>query len=210
MKALLGKKVGMSRIFHEDGSSSPVTLVECGPCPVIQVKTPEKDGYAALQIGYGDVKEKSCTKARVQHCKKAGVEPVRYLRELRLDEKPSVNAGEKLTAGVFNEVRFVDVQGISKGRGFAGTIKRHNFSRGKETHGNTNHRAPGSIGNHSYPARVFPGKKMPGHYGAAKSTVRNLAVIRVDEESNLLVVRGSIPGPNNAIVFVREAVGKND
>lgn len=205
MKGCIGRKIGMSRIFEGNGTAVPVTLVECGPCPVIQVKTAAKDGYAAVQLGFGAVREKGATKPLLSHCKKAGVGPVRVIKEFRLDSAAEMKPGQMVGVEIFENVKSVDVVGISKGRGFTGTIKRYHFQRGRETHGNKNHRAPGSAGNHTYPARTWPGKKLPGHHGDARITVKNLQLIDIDKEKNLLVLRGAIPGPTNGFVFMSES-----
>ncbi len=206
MQGLLGKKIGMTRVFDETGKVNPVTVIECGPCPVVQVKTEKNDGYDALQIGYGDMKDKNVGKPMSAHYKKAGVKPKRILKEIKGVDVKNIKLGQELTVDMFTDIKYVDVVGLSKGRGFAGTIKRHNFSRGRETHGSRNHRAPGSIGGHSYPARVWPGKKLPGHYGSATVTIRNLSVISVDKEKNVIMVKGAIPGHSNGYIFVREAI----
>lgn len=205
LKGLIGKKLGMTRVFDAEGSTIPVTVVECGPCPVLQVKTMEKDGYHAIQIGFGSVKEKHASKAHLNHCKKAGATPTRMMKEFRSETAVDIKPGQILTAEVFAEVPVVDVIGFSKGSGFTGTIKRYHFKRGRESHGNKNHRAPGSVGNHTYPARVFPGKRLPGHSGDAQTTAKNLRIIKIDVDKNLVLVKGSIPGPTNGYVVIKEA-----
>jgi large subunit ribosomal protein L3 len=203
MKGLLGKKIGMTRIFNEKGQGVPVTLMECGPCPVLQIKTPKKDGYQALQIGFGTVKEKRTTKAIIQHCKKAGVAPVHVMKEFPWDAADNIQLGQNLGVEIFEKVKRVDVSGISKGRGFTGTIKRYAFQRGRETHGNKNHRGPGSVGGHTFPARTWPGQRMSGRYGGEKVTKKNLLVVQLDRERNLMAVKGSVPGPNDGYLMVQ-------
>jgi large subunit ribosomal protein L3 len=209
LKGLLGKKLGMTRVFDGEGSAIPVTMIECGPCPVLQVKTMDKDGYNAVQIGFGSRKEKHASKANIGHCKKTGANPARIMKECRSKDPVELKAGQVLTAELFAEIPVVDVIGYSKGRGFTGTIKRYHFKRGRETHGNKNHRSPGSVGNHTYPARVFPGKRLPGHSGDERVTIKNLKVIKIDVNKNLILVKGAIPGPANGYLFVKEA-GKKD
>jgi len=204
MKGILGKKLGMSQLFLEDGSALGVTVIEAGPCKVTQVRSKENDGYEAVQIGFGARKAKNVSKAELGHFAKSGLETApAFVVELPLDgETPSV--GSDVTVAAFEGVSKVSVRGTSKGRGFAGTIKRYNFQRGRETHGNVNHRAPGSVGMHTYPARTIPGKKLPGHYGAASCTTRNLQLVRIDAENNLLYIRGAVPGPINGLLIVEK------
>jgi large subunit ribosomal protein L3 len=204
MKGILGKKLGMSQLFLEDGSALGVTVIEAGPCKVTQVRSKETDGYEAVQIGFGARKAKNVSKAELGHFAKSGLETApAFVIELPLDgETPAV--GSDVTVSAFEGVAKVSVRGTSKGRGFAGTIKRYNFRRGRETHGNVNHRAPGSVGQHTYPARTIPGKKLPGHYGAASCTTRNLQLVRIDAENNLLYIRGAVPGPINGLLIVEK------
>lgn len=204
MKGILGKKLGMSQLFLEDGSALGVTVIEAGPCKVTQIRSNDNDGYEAIQIGFGARKTKNVSKAELGHFAKSGLETApQYVVELPVDgEVPTV--GSDVTVASFEGVKLVSVRGTSKGRGFAGTIKRHNFQRGRETHGNVNHRAPGSAGAHTYPARTIPGKKLPGHYGAESCTVRNLQLVRIDAENNLLYVRGAVPGPINGLLIVEK------
>jgi large subunit ribosomal protein L3 len=169
----------------------------------VQVKTPEREGYAAIQIGFDEVKETRITKPEGGHCKKANVTPRRVLREVRVDDASAYKVGETLDVKVFEGTQIVHVTGTSKGRGFTGTVKRHNFQRGKKTHGNKNYKDPGSVGASAFPSRIFPGKRMPGRMGGVKRTTRNLTLVQIDAENNLLFVKGSIPGANNGIVFVR-------
>ena len=204
---LVGRKVGMTRIFTEDGVSQPVTVIEVTPNRVTQVKTPEVDGYHALQITVGERRPNRVTKAMKGHFAKAGTEPGRGVWEFRLDEAVENETGSELTVELFSEGQSVDVSGQSIGKGFAGVMKRHNFGGGRATHGNSKaHRLPGSIGNAQDPGRVFKGKKMAGHMGAAKRVQQNLKVVRVDSDRNLLLISGSIPGSKGADVVVKPAV----
>ncbi len=204
---ILGKKIGMAQVFRPDGQVVPVTLLKAGPCVVVQRKSPVRDGYDAVQLGLLEfAKTKNLTKALTNHIKKASVDGVRFLRELRL--KPGdddLKTGDRVLVDQFKPADKVDVIGVSKGRGFAGLVKRHHFRGGDATHGSMHHRAPGSIGASSYPSRVFPGLSMAGHMGAERVTVRNLEVIEVDAEENVLVVKGAVPGPNGGYVVVRRA-----
>ncbi len=204
---ILGKKIGMTQVFRPDGQVVPVTLLKAGPCVVVQRKTPDKDGYDAVQLGLMEyVKPSRINKPRTGHLKKAGVSGIRYLRELRLRPgDDDLKAGDKVLVSEFKPKDKVDVIGISKGRGFAGLVKRHHFRGGDATHGSMFHRRAGSIGASSFPSRVFPGMRMAGHMGAQRVTVRNLEVIDVDEEENVLVVKGAVPGPNGGYVIVRRA-----
>ncbi len=208
MNGLIGKKVGMTQVFDDQGHRSIVTAIEVGPCVVTQVKSQEKDGYDAVQLGYGPQKKQRLTKPALGHLEKAGVEPVRVLREFRPDEGEELKPGDTLTASVFQDVSHVDVSGISKGRGFQGVVKRYNFSGGRATHGSGTHRGPGSIGMKVSPARVFKGKKMPGHMGNDPVTVQNLRVVQVREEDNVVLVEGAGPGPAGGLVMVRKAIKK--
>jgi large subunit ribosomal protein L3 len=200
---LIGKKLGMTQIFEESGKVVPVSIVEAGPCPIVQVKTPEKEGYGAIQIGFDETKESRVNKPEAGHFKKAGVAVRRILREIRVADPSTYKVGDTLDVKLFEGAKIVHVTGTSKGRGFAGTIKRHNFQRGRKTHGNKNYREPGSVGSSAYPSRTMPGKRMPGRLGGVKSTTRNLTLVQIDAENNLLFIKGSIPGANNGIVFVR-------
>lgn len=200
---LIGRKIGMTQLFEESGKVVPVSVIEAGPCAIVQVKTPAKEGYSAIQIGFDEVKESRTSKAEVGHCKKANVAPRRVLREVRVDDATAFKVGETIDVKVFEGTKIVHVTGTSKGRGFAGTIKRHNFQRGRKTHGNKNYREPGSVGASAFPSRTFPGKRMPGRMGGVKRTTRNLTLVQIDAENNLLFIKGSIPGANNGIVFVR-------
>lgn len=203
MKEILGKKLGMTRVFVESGDAVTVTVIEAGPCPVIDVKTTERDGYVAYQVGFGEIRSKLVNKAHAGIFKKSGVAPTRYLRELRNDGEP-VEVGTEFKVDMFNVGERVDVTGISRGLGFAGTMKRHNFSGAQATHGQKDRwRAPGSIGQSSTPSRVFKGMKMSGRMGKDKKTILNLEVIKVIESENLLLVKGSVPGFKGSLVKVR-------
>ena len=206
-KGIIGKKIGMTQIFDEAGKVIPVTVVEAGPCVVVQKKTTENDGYEAVQLGFGDIRAKRVNKPLQGHFKKADVAFKRTLKEFRLDDISGLNVGDIVKADTFAEGDIVDVSGTSKGKGFAGTIKRHNNSRIKETHGSGPvHRHAGSMGACSSPSRIFKGKGMPGHMGAEKVTVQNLEIVRVDTENNLLLVKGAVPGPKKSLVTIKETV----
>ena len=207
-KGILGKKIGMTQIFEADGKMIPVTVVEAGPCLVIQNKTEETDGYNAVQLGFGELKEKHTSKPMKGHFDKAGVTPVKFVRELRLSAPSEYTVGQKISAEIFTSGELIDATGISRGKGFAGTIKRHNFSRGPMAHGSKSHREPGSMGPmHSGPGgRVIKGKKLPGRMGNAKVTVQRLTVAKVDTDRNLILVKGSIPGAAGSFVVLRETV----
>ena len=206
-KALIGKKIGMTQIFDEKGKVVPVTVVEAGPCVVSQVKTVETDGYTAIQMGFGDVKPKHVTKPLQGHFKKADVAPKRILKEFRFDDCTAYELGQVIKADVFETGDKVDVTGKSKGKGYAGVIKRWNFARLKESHGTgPNARHGGSMGACSSPSRVWKGKKMAGHLGAERCTVQNLAVVKVDAEDNLIAIKGAIPGANGGYVVIKDSV----
>ncbi len=206
-KALIGKKIGMTQIFDEKGKVVPVTVVEAGPCVVSQLKTVETDGYTAVQMGFGDIKPKHVTKPLQGHFKKADVAPKRVLKEFRFDDCSAYELGQIIKADVFETGNKVDVTGKSKGKGYAGVIKRWNFSRLKESHGTgPNARHGGSMGACSSPSRVWKGKKMAGHLGAEKVTVQNLTVVKIDAENNLLAIKGAVPGPNGGYVVVKDSV----
>ena len=204
-KAIIGKKIGMTQIFDAEGKVVPVTVIEAGPCNVIQRKTAQTDGYEAVQLGFGEVKEKHVTKALKGHFTKSGVSVKKVLKEFRLDEI-TLNVGDEVKADVFSEGECVDVTGISKGKGYAGTVKRWGTHRGPMTHGSGYHRGPGSMGACSSPSRVFKGKKLAGHLGCEKVTVQNLDVVKVDMDRNLILVKGAIPGPKGGIVTIKNTV----
>lgn len=204
-KGLIGKKLGMTQVFDEDGSAVPVTIIEAGPCFVTQIRKIEKDGYSAVQLGFHETREKNLTKGQLGHLKKVDGKPLRYLREFRT-KTPDVKVGDLMDVTQFEKGFHVDVVGVSKGKGFAGTVKRYNFAGGPKTHGQSDrHRAPGSIGATTTPGRVFKGKKMPGHMGSRKVTSQNVEVVVVDAENNLIGVNGSVPGPKGGIVVIKEA-----
>lgn len=206
-KAIIGKKIGMTQIFDENGKVIPVTVVEAGPCTIVQKKTVENDGYAAVQMGYGDVKPQRLNKPEKGHFAKADVAPKKTLKEFRLDNSDALNVGDVVKADTFAVGDSVDVSGTSKGKGFAGAIKRHNQHRLKETHGTGPvHRQAGSMGACSSPSRIYKGKGMPGHMGAEAVTVQNLEIVKIDVENNLIAVKGAIPGLKGGIVAIVDSV----
>jgi large subunit ribosomal protein L3 len=202
MSALLGTKIGMTQVFVEDGVVERVTVVQAGPCRVTGLRTEERDGYNAVQLGYGDVVERKLNKAQLGHVKKSGDAPLRHLREFR-DEGEGLEVGQELTVDVFEKGQKVKVSGISKGKGFQGTVKRHRFSRGPVTHGSHNVRAPGSIGASATPSRVFKGIRGPGQMGNKRVTQRGLEIVDVIADQNLVLLRGSVPGPKGSVVEIR-------
>ena len=204
MAALLGKKIGMTQVFDEDGRVERVTVVQAGPCKVTGIRTHDRDGYEAVQLAFGETREKSLNKPLLGHLKKADAGPLKHLREFR-DEAGELQVGETVGADVFEKGDKVKVSGVSKGKGFQGTVKRHNFSRGPVTHGSHNVRAPGSIGASATPSRVFKGIRGPGQMGNKRVTQTGLEVVEVIPEENLLLLRGSVPGPKNAVVEIRSA-----
>lgn len=206
-KFIIGKKLGMTQIFDEKGNVVPVTIVEAGPCPVVQKKTADSDGYNSVQVGFGDLTPKHTSKPIGGHFAKADVAPKRELREFRADDCDAFKVGDILKADVFENGDKVDVCGTSKGKGYAGVIKRHGYSRLKETHGTGPvHRHAGSNGSSSDPSRVMKGKKLPGHMGAERVTIQNLDVVKVDAEENLIAIRGAIPGPKGSIIVITDTV----
>ncbi len=207
-KGILGIKVGMTQVFDENGISIPVTVIEAGPCTVIQKKTPENDGYSAVKIGFvgGSKLEKTLNKPLKGQFARYKLPLMKYTKELKLDDSDNINVGDEINAGIFKRGEKVDVSGISKGKGFQGTIKRYGQSGGTDTHGSMYHRRVGSMGANTSPARVFKGKRLPGHMGVDKITVLNLDVVRVDGEKNLLLVKGAVPGPKGAVLVIRNAV----
>ena len=205
-KGLIGKKVGMTQIFDEKGMVVPVTVIEAGPCVVSQVKTVETDGYNAVQLGFGEIKSNKVNKPMAGHFAKANVEAKKHLREFRVDDVQNVKVGDEVKVDTFEQGDKVDVQGISKGKGFQGVIKRHGQHRGPMGHGSMYHRRPGSMGATSTPGRVFKGKKLPGHMGVQKITIQNLEVVKVDMDKNVLLVKGSVPGPKGAILKIKSSV----
>lgn len=205
-KAIIGKKVGMTQVFNEDGTVVPVTVVLAGPCVVTEIRTEEKDGYSAIQLGFDEIlKESKVNKPMTGYFKKQGVKPMKFLKEFR-GEAGEVAVGQQVDVNIFEEGDLVDVQGTSIGKGFQGVVKRHNFAGGPKTHGSHFHRAPGSIGMCEFPGETPKGKKMPGRMGGKKVTVQNLSVVKVIPETNLLLVKGAIPGHDDAIVYIKEAV----
>ena len=202
MPAILAKKLGMTQLFLEDGRVERVTVLEAGPCPVTGIRTFDRDGYEAVQLAFGAVREKHLSKGELGHLRKADAPPMKHVVEFR-DEAGELTVGETVTVEAFEPGQKVKISGVSKGKGFQGTVKRHNFSRGPVTHGSHNVRAPGSIGAAAYPARVFKGIRGPGQMGNKRVTQRGLEVVRIDAGSNLLMVRGSVPGPRNGVVEVR-------
>lgn len=205
-KGILGKKIGMTQVFDETGKVIPVTVIEAGPCVVVQKKTVEKDGYSAIQVGFEDIKENKLNKPLRGHFAKHGVKPKRYLRELRLKDADKYEVGQEIRVDIFSPGERVDVTGISKAKGFQGVIKRHGKQRGPMSHGSMYHRRVGSMGSNTFPARTFPGKKMPGRMGGQRVTVLNLQVVKVDPERNLLLVKGSVPGNKNSLLIIRDSV----
>lgn len=205
-KAILAKKLGMTQIFDETGKVIPVTVVEAGPNAVIQKKTVENDGYEAVQVGFVDLKDKKANKPVKGHFAKAGVTPKKFIKELRLDDVSNFNVGDEIKADIFAEGDKVDVAGISKGKGYAGTIKRWGQHRGPMTHGSGYHRGPGSMGMCSDPGRVFKGKRLPGHMGVERVTIQNLAVVKVDAEKNLVLIKGGVPGPKGGLLIIKDTV----
>jgi large subunit ribosomal protein L3 len=204
-KGLIGRKLGMTQVFSQDGSV-PVTAIEAGPCTVIQKKDKTKDGYEAIQLGFGRKKAKNVTKPLQGHFKKADRGVFQVLREFRLDSIDEFEVGKELTVDLFEAGEFVDIVGVSKGRGFAGGVKRHGFGGGRKTHGSMFHRAPGSIGASAYPSRVLKGKKLPGHMGNRRVTIQNLQIFGVRPDKNLLLVRGAVPGSMNGILLIKNSI----
>ncbi len=204
MKGIIGKKLGMTQVFKEDGTLVPVTVVESQGMKIVQIKTEGKEGYNSIQIGFGEIKDKNVNKPKKGHFSKAQVENKRMLKEFRIDNPEEFEIGQEIKVDLFEEGEIVDVEGTSKGKGFQGAIKRHNHSRGPETHGSKYHRAVGSLGASAHPARVFKNKKLPGHMGHEKVTVKNLEIVKVDLEKNLLLIKGAVPGPKKGTVIIRK------
>lgn len=205
-KAILGRKVGMTQVFDEAGRVIPVSVVLAGPCVVVQKKTVDKEGYSAIQVGFEDIREKLANKPFKGHFAKVNIAPKRFLRELRIETADKYNVGDVLKADVFGVGEKVDVSGVSKGKGYQGTIRKWNAHRGPTTHGSKYHRAVGSMGASSDPSRTFKNKKMPGHMGFENVTVQNLEVVRVDADKNLILIRGGIPGPKKGLVLIKDSV----
>ena len=210
-KAILGRKLGMTQIFTEEGQVVPVTVIETGNNVVIQNKTIESDGYNAVQLGFGEIKEKHLTKPLKGRFEKAGVEPVKFIREMRLAAPSEYKVGDKIGVDIFEAGQLVDVTGISKGKGFAGTVKRHGFARGPMGHGSKSHREPGSTGAmiSGHGGRVLKGKKLPGHMGNVRVTVQRLTLVKVDADRNLLLIKGAVPGPKKGLLMIKETVKPN-
>ncbi|MBW4827011.1 MAG: 50S ribosomal protein L3 [Clostridiaceae bacterium] len=206
MKRILGKKIGMTQIFDENGVVTPVTVVEAGPVKIVQKKSLEKDGYNSIQVGYVDVKENRVNKPSKGHFDKAQVEYKKYLREFKVENSDEYEIGQEIKADIFELGNRVDVSGISKGKGTQGPIKRHGHGRGPETHGSKYHRAPGAMAAAAYPGRVFKGKKLAGHMGNERVTVQNLEIVKVDAEKNLLLIKGAVPGPKGGLLTIKESV----
>jgi large subunit ribosomal protein L3 len=206
MKAILGRKIGMTQIFAEDGRVVPVTVVEAGPMVVTQIKTVEKDGYSSVQVGFGNVKEARVNKPLKGHFLKAGAEFKKFVREFRVEDTSQFSLAQTIGLEVFEVGQKVDVTGTSKGKGFQGPIKRHNQHRGPMSHGSRYHRGPGSMGACSTPSRVFKGKKLAGHMGSEQVTIQNLEVVKIDAENNLILIKGAIPGPKKSLVTIKTAV----
>jgi len=204
MKMIIGRKVGMTQIF-KDNKAIPVTVIKAGPCVIVQKKTVETDGYNALQLGFEEIPEKKVNKPLLGHFKKFGVKPFRILKEFRVDNVDEFEIGQEITVSMFKEGDIVDVTGWSKGRGFAGAMKRWGFRGGPRSHGSKFHRQLGSVGQHTEPAKIWKGKKMPGRYGNERVTIRNLEVVEVDAENNLLVVKGGVPGARGGLLLIRSA-----
>jgi large subunit ribosomal protein L3 len=205
-KAIIGKKIGMTQIFDGNGKIVPVTVIEAGPCFVIQKKTVEKDGYDAIQVGFGDIKEKLVNKPKKGHFAKAGVSLKRFVKEFRMENAAEYSVGQEIKADVFAVGEKVDVSGVSKGKGFQGTIKRWNGHRGPMSHGSKFHRSVGSMGGSSDPSRTFKNKKLPGHMGNVNTTVLNLEVVKIMPEKNVILIKGGVPGPNKGTVVIRNSV----
>lgn len=205
-KAILGKKVGMTQMFLSDGTMIPVTVIEAGPCPVVQKKTVENDGYSSIQVGFSELREKLANKPQKGHFAKANVKVMRYLKEFKLDDADSYEIGQVIKADVFAVGDRVDISGKSKGKGYEGNIKRWNQSRGRKTHGSHSYRVAGSMSACSYPGEVFKTKHLPGHMGSENVTIQNLEIVRVDAERNLLLVKGGIPGAKGSVVAVKSTV----
>ena len=208
MQGLIGKKLGMTQIFDKDGANVAVTVVEAGPCPVVQKKTNDIDGYEAVQLGFLETRESRVTKPMLGKFKKAGVTPCKFLAEFKIDAGEEVKEGDSVTTSIFEEGAFLDVVGTSKGRGFQGVVKRHNMAGGRMTHGGHSKRRVGSIGQCSYPARVAKGQRMPGHMGATRVTQQNVKLVSIREDENLLLIKGAIPGATGSVVIVRKALKK--
>lgn len=208
MIGLIGRKLGMTQVFTEDGALVPVTVIEAGPCPVVQVKTKEQDGYESIQVGFEEVKERRINNPRRGHLRKHGAQPMRFLREFRVETGHELKSGDVLTVEGLEVGKYVDVIAKSKGRGFQGVVKRHGFHGGPGSHGSKTGDLPGSVGQSAWPNRVFKGKRLPGHMGDKQITALNLRVVKIDTDRNLVLVRGAVPGPINGLVTIRPAIKK--
>lgn len=207
VRGIIGKKVGMAQVFDESGKAFPVTVIEAGPCPIVQIKTKNQDGYQAVQLGFGIRKENKVNRPEGGHIQKAGITPPRVLCEFLVDDTDQLSVGSMIDSGIFSVGEYVDVTGTSKGLGFTGVVKRHGFAGGKKSHGGEQDlRRTGSIGASSYPSRVFKGKRMPGRHGGKRVTVQNLQVIQADADRSLLLVKGAVPGPTNGLLLINKAV----
>jgi large subunit ribosomal protein L3 len=207
MIGLIGRKVGMTQLFDERGEAIPVTIIEAGPCTVTELRSTQRDGYTAVQLGFGTRKESRFTRPVLGQFKKRNLPPARHLREFRVDSIEGLEVGQSLDVSMFEKGRRVDIQGVTKGRGFAGVVKRHKFVAGHASHGPTAGKQPGSIGASAYPSRVIKGKRLPGHMGNVNLTIKNLEVVAIDPELNVLMVRGAVPGPANGLVVVKKREG---
>lgn len=205
-KAIMATKIGMTQIFNEDGTLIPVTVLEAGPCTVVQKKTIENDGYDSIQVGYGEIKEKKVNKPSKGHFGKSGVEPKKNLKEFRFDDSANYEIGAEIKADIFSAGDKVDVSGITKGKGYASVIKKYNQHRGPMGHGSKSHRVVGSMGGSASPSRVMKGKNLPSHMGTVKVTIQNLEVVRVDAEKNLLLIKGAVPGPKGSLLMIKDSV----
>jgi large subunit ribosomal protein L3 len=204
MLGLIGKKIGMTQLFNEKGDVVPVTVIQAGPCTVTEIRTTDRNGYVAVQLGFGTNKETRFTRPVLGQFKKRNLPPARHLKEFRVDDVGELEVGKSVTVSLFEKGQYVDVEGVTKGRGFAGVVKRHKFVAGHASHGPTHGKQPGSIGSSAYPSRVIKGKRLPGHMGAVNLTIKNLEVVGVDAEQHVLLVRGAIPGPPNGLVIVKK------
>jgi len=207
MIGLIGRKVGMTQLFDERGEAIPVTVIEAGPCTVTELRSTQRDGYTAVQLGFGTRKESRFARPVLGQFKKRNLPPARHLREFRVDSIEGLEVGQSLNVSIFEKGRRVDIQGVTKGRGFAGVVKRHKFVAGHASHGPTAGKQPGSIGASAYPSRVIKGKRLPGHMGSVNLTIKNLEVVAIDPELNVLMVRGAVPGPANGLVVVKKREG---
>lgn len=205
LNGLLGKKIGTTQVYSEDGRLIPVTVIQAGPCSVMQVKTSELDGYSAVQLGFDDKKKKKANKPETGHAAKASLEPKRFSREVKSESGADIKVGQTVTVDIFNDVKLVDVIGLTKGKGYAGVMKRWNFKGGLNTHGSTRHRPPGSISSNTDPGRVIRGKKMAGRLGSERVTIKNLDLVKIDKEKNLLLVRGAVPGHKGSYLVLNKS-----